>query len=192
MANQQLNAKLVICSVPTRNSSAAQQFYNALLGGNDFAPSLNQQVESYYRPISEDGLTLTVAARQSDRESITCYFAVDNLDEMVKQLQAAGGTVIVNPAPVATTAPSEVKQAYAEVVGQQAPDQAGRWAGMTDPDGNYLALMQLDSATQQQLNAGPAHRRLSQTQVDQLERWKQHGGPAMRAAHSHGGGPHQS
>jgi len=193
MANQQLNAKLVICSVPTRNSSAAQQFYNTLLGGDDFAPSLSQQVESYYRPISEDGLTLTVAARQSDRESITCYFAVDNLDETVKQLQAAGGTVVVNPAPIDTTVPGDVQKAYADVVGQQAPTQAGRFVGMTDPDGNYLALMQLDSATQQQLKAGPANRKLAQSQVDQLDQWKQHGGPAMRAAHGHGGGnPHKS
>jgi len=33
MTNAQLNAKLVICSVPTKNSAAAQQFYNTLLGG---------------------------------------------------------------------------------------------------------------------------------------------------------------
>jgi predicted enzyme related to lactoylglutathione lyase len=188
MANQQLNAKLVICSVPTRNSAAAQQFYNALLGGTDFAPSLNDQLDSYYRPISDDGLTLTVAARQSDREPITCYFAVDNLDETVKQLQAAGGTVVVNPAPVNISAPDQAKQVYAEVVGQPAPDVAGRWVGMTDPDGNYLALMQLDSATQQQLNAGPANRKLSQTQVDRLERWKQRGGPTMHTGHGHNPG----
>lgn len=186
MANTQLNAKLVICSVPTSNTAAAQRFYNTLFGGDDFAPTLNQQVESYYRPISDNGLTLTVAARQSDRQPITCYFAVDNLDEMIKQLEAAGGTVVVNPASVPITAPAEAKQAFAEVVGQQAPDAAGRWVGMTDPDGNYIALMQLDSGTQRQLQAGPENRRLSKTQADQLDRWKQHGGPAMRAGH----GPH--
>ncbi len=96
MANRQLNAKLVICSVPTKNSAAAQQFYNTLFGGADFARTLNDQIESYYRPISEDGLTLTIAARQSDREPITCFFAVDNLNETVEQLEAAGGKVVVN------------------------------------------------------------------------------------------------
>jgi predicted enzyme related to lactoylglutathione lyase len=183
MANQQLNAKLVICSVPTRNSSKAQQFYNTLLGGSDFAPSLNEEVESYFRPISEDGLTLTVAARQSDRESITCYFAVDNLDETVKQLTAAGGTVVVNPAPVAVSGPAQAKQAFADAVGHPAPQTAGRWVGMIDPDGNYLALMQLDSATRRQLNAEPPNRRLSSQQTDRIDRWKQHGGPAMRPGH---------
>jgi hypothetical protein len=33
MATRQLNAKLVMCSIPTTNSAAAQQFYNTLLGG---------------------------------------------------------------------------------------------------------------------------------------------------------------
>lgn len=183
MANTQLNAKLVICSVPTSNSAAAQKFYNTLFGGDDFAPTLNQQVESYYRPISDQGLTLTVAARQSDRQPITCHFAVDNLDEMVKQLEAVGGTVVVNPAPVPVSAPDQAKQAFAQVVGQKPPDVAGRWVGMIDPDGNYFALMELDSGTQRQLQAGPEGRKLSQTQVDQLDRWKQHGGPAMHAGH---------
>ena len=45
MANTQLNAKLVICSVPTSNSAAAQQFYNTLFGGTDFArPSISSRV----------------------------------------------------------------------------------------------------------------------------------------------------
>jgi predicted enzyme related to lactoylglutathione lyase len=181
MANSQLNAKLVICSVPTQNSAAAQQFYNTLLGGDDFARTLNNQIESHYRPISEDGLTLTIAARQNERESITCFFAVDDLDGMVKQLEAAGGKVVVNPAPVSVSAPQEAKKAFADVVkGQQAPDTAGRWAGMIDPDGNYFALLQLDPATQHLLNAAPAGRKLSPGQVKQLDDWKKHGEPAMQ------------
>ncbi len=70
MATRQLNAKLVMCSIPTTNSAAAQQFYNTLLGGDDFARTLNGQIESYYRPISKDGLTLTITARQTDRSYV--------------------------------------------------------------------------------------------------------------------------
>ncbi len=180
MAKAQLNAKLVICSVPTRNSAAAQQFYNTLLGGADFARTLDDQIESYYRPISKDGLTLTIAARQNDREPITCFFAVDNLDETVQQLQAAGGRVVVNSAPVPVSAPEQAKQAYAQAVGQQAPATAGQFVGMIDPDGNYLGLLQLDSSIQKSLNAGPECRTLSPGQVQQLDNWKQHGEGAMR------------
>jgi hypothetical protein len=50
MATQQLQAKLVTCSVPTKNSAAAQKFYNTLFGGQDFARSLNDKFESYFRP----------------------------------------------------------------------------------------------------------------------------------------------
>src|SRR5664279_4196280 len=175
MTHAQLNAKLVICSVPTKNSAAAQQFYNTLLGGDDFARTINDQIESSYRPISKDGLILTIAARQNDREPITCFFAVDNLDETVKQLEAAGGTVVVTSAPVAVSAPDQVKQAFADVVGQNAPATAGNWVGMIDPDGNYLGLLQLDSSTERSLNAGPEGRTLSKAQVQQHDNWKKHG-----------------
>jgi predicted enzyme related to lactoylglutathione lyase len=184
MATRQLNAKLVMCSIPTTNSAAAQQFYNTLLGGDDFARTLNGQIESYYRPISKDGLTLTITARQTDREPLTCFFAVDNLAGTVEQLEAAGGKVVVNSTPVPVSAPELAKQAFAEVVkGQQAPTTAGHFVGMTDPDGNYLGLLQLDSSMQNLLNAQPASRRLSQAQVDQLDNWKQHGDPEMRVTY---------
>jgi len=180
MATKQLAAKLVMCSVPTRDSAAAKQFYNALLGGTDFARTLHAEIESYYRPISKDGLTLTITPRQSERETLTCYFAVDNLDETVEQLQAAGGKVIVGPNPIAVPAPDKAKQAYSKALkGEQPPATAGRWVGMTDPDGNYLALMQLDDSTKKRLQAEPQSRTLSQQQVDELDSWRQHGEPAM-------------
>jgi predicted enzyme related to lactoylglutathione lyase len=180
MASKQLDAKLVICSVPTQNSAAAQEFYNTLLGGKDFARTLNDQVESYYRPISKDGLTLTIAARQNDREGITCFFAVDNLDETVEQLEAAGGKVVVSSTAISVSAPDKAKQAYAKALkGQEAPATAGRFVGMTDPDGNYLGLLELESSLKQRLKAEKASRTLSQDQVDEHDNWKKTGEPAM-------------
>ena len=180
MANTQLNAKLIICTVPTRNSAAAQHFYNTLFGGNDFARTLNDQIESYYRPINEDGLTLTIAARQNDREPITCFFAVDNLDETVKQLEAAGGRVVVNSTPVPVSAPEQAKQAFADAWVYTVPATAGNWVGMIDPDGNYLGLLQLDSSTERSLNAGPEGRTLSQAQVQHHDNWMKHSEGVMR------------
>lgn len=186
MANRQLNAKLVICNVPTQNSAAAQKFYNTLLGGQDFARSLNNSIESYYRPISQDGLTLTIGARQDTRETITCFFAVDNLEETVSQLVAAGGRVVVNQTALRVSGPPEAMSAFegtqqAPAAGQQAQasSEAGSFVTMLDPDGNYLGLMQLDSSTQPLFNAQPEQRMLSQAQVDQLDNWKQHGESLM-------------
>src|SRR6266849_6388644 len=112
MANQKLHAKLVTCTVPTKNSAAAQKFYNTLFGGQDFARSLNDKFESYFRPISQDGLTLSIATRSNDREPITCFFAVDNLDATVSQLVAAGGKVVVNSSALPVSGPSQAIKVF--------------------------------------------------------------------------------
>jgi predicted enzyme related to lactoylglutathione lyase len=182
MVNTQLNAKLVICSVPTKNSTAAQQFYNTLFGGQDFARSLNDTINSYYRPISQDGLTLSIATRQDDREPITCFFAVDNLEETVHQLVAAGGTVVVNSTALTISGPAQAISTYQEGLKGQAAQPStsgGNFVTMLDPDGNYLGLIQLDSSVEPLFNAQPGQRELSQEQVDQLNNWKQHGESLM-------------
>jgi predicted enzyme related to lactoylglutathione lyase len=179
MANQQLKAKLVVCNVPTKNTAAAQAFYNALFGGQDFARSLYDKHESHYRPIHEDGLTLSIAARQNDREPITCYFAVDNLDTAVSQLTAAGGKVVVSAAPMPVSGPPPAVKVFKDAH-PAAPTTAGRFATMLDPDGNYLGLMELESSLQDHFGAKPAQRSLSKPQVDELDNWKQHGEPLMK------------
>lgn len=180
MVNSQLNAKLVICSVPTKNSAAAQQFYNTLLGGQDFGRSLNDKIESYYRPISQDGLTLSIAARQNEREPITCFFAVDNLNETVQQLVAAGGTVVVNSTALDVSGPPQAISTFQEGIKAPASSTStGNFVTMLDPDGNYLGLIQLDSSVQPLFNAQPQQRTLSQEQVNQLNNWKQHGESLM-------------
>ena len=176
--NRQLNAKLVICHVPTHNSANAQKFYNMLFGGDDFARSLNDKIESYYRPIHEDGLTLTIATRQEQREPLTCYFAVDNLDDAVRNLVAAGGKVVVNPTPMPISGSAQAVKVFHEAVAA-ASNTMGRFATMLDPDGNYLGLMQLDDSMQPHFKARPAERMLSKAQVDHLQNWKQQGEPKM-------------
>jgi predicted enzyme related to lactoylglutathione lyase len=178
MANQQLQAKLIACNVPTKNSAAARKFYDALFGGQDFARSLNDKHESHFRPISQDGVTLTIAARQNDREPITCMFAVDNLDETVHQLEAAGGKVVVNPTPMPISGSAQAVKVFHEAVAA-ASNTMGRFATMLDPDGNYLGLMQLDDSMQPHFKARPAERMLSKAQVDHLQNWKQQGEPKM-------------
>ena len=154
MANRQLNAKLVICNVPTKNSGAARKFYNTLFGGQDFARSLNDKIKSFYRPINQDGLTLGIAARQNDREPITCFFAVDNLDATVRQLVAAGGKVVLNSTDLPISGPPQAKKTFDDALtkrGAQPSNSAGRFVTMLDPDENYIGLMQLDNTMQNRL-----------------------------------------
>ena len=182
MANAQLNAKLVFCSVPSSNTQASQTFYNTLLGGNDFARSLNSEFESYYRPISQDGLTLSITTRHDPREPITCFFAVDNLAQTVQQLEAAGGTVVVQPTAAPISGPPQAVSVFENALAAQqvqTSNSAGNFATMRDPDGNYIGLMQLETAMLHIFNAQPAQRVLSQGQVQQLEHWKQQGEALM-------------
>jgi predicted enzyme related to lactoylglutathione lyase len=183
MANQQLKAKLVLCNVPTRHSVNARKFYDTLFGGEDFARSLTDKIESYFRPVSQDGLTMTIIPRQDDRQPITCYFAVDNLDETVRQLEAAGGKLVVKSSALPVSGPQAAVKVHEDAVrshGSQPSNNMGHWATMVDPDGNYLGLIQLDDSAQSHFNARPAGRMLSKEQVDAHEHWKQHGAPLMR------------
>jgi predicted enzyme related to lactoylglutathione lyase len=182
MANLHLKAKLVICNVPTKNSAAARKFYDTLFGGNDFARSLNDKIESYYRPISQDGLTLAVGARQEPREPITCYFAVDDLDTTVHELEAVGGKVVVKSTPMPISGPPAAIKIFDDAnkaKGVQSSHVAGHMATMLDPDGNYIGLLQLQGPTLHSLKAEPTHRTLSAQQGAELDNWKQHGEPLM-------------
>ena len=183
MANQQLNAKLVLCNIPTKNSATARNFYNTLFGGQDLARSLSDKTESYFRPISQDGLTLSIAARSNDREPITCFFAVDNLDDAVRQLVAAGGKVVVNSTSMPISGPPQAIKVFQDAFGAQPgrpSNTMGNFVTMLDPDGNYLGLMQLDDSMQPHFNARPEQRTLSKAQVDRHDHWKQQGEPLMR------------
>jgi predicted enzyme related to lactoylglutathione lyase len=183
MANRQLNAKLVMCGVPTKNSATAQKFYNTLLGGNDFARSLNDKIESCFRPISEDGVTLSIVARQNDREPITCWFAVDNLDDTVRQLEAAGGKVVVKSTPMPVSAPPQAKKFFEDAVtsrGEQPTASSGNFATMLDPDQNYVGLMQLDGPTKTHFRAEATDRVLSAEQVAAHDKWMKQGEPLMK------------
>ncbi len=190
MANQQLKAKLIACNVPTKNMAASRNFYDTLFGGQDFARSLNDKTESYFRPISQDGLTLTVGARWNEREPITCIFAVDNLQETIQQLTAAGGKVVVNPTAMAVSGPPQAVEVFHQSLASGTPGTAGatvassnsmgQFATMVDPDGNYLGLMQVDQSMQAHFKSQPEQRTLSATQIQHLENWKQRGEPAMK------------
>jgi predicted enzyme related to lactoylglutathione lyase len=133
MAAAGIRSKLVICNIPTVDTEAAQKFYGTLLGGGEFAPAPNRE-ESYYRPISPDGIDLTITKRYEELESWTCYFAVDNLERTLEELREAGAEVKLKPTSVA---------------GAGAKGDVGRMAIVLDPDKNSVGLLELtDSGAQ--------------------------------------------
>jgi len=183
MATQQLQAKLVTCSVPTKNSAASQKFYNTLFGGQDFARSLNDKFESYFRPISQDGLTLSIATRSNDREPITPIFAVENLAATISQLEAVGGKVVVASTALPVSGPPQALKTFHDTLAAQKLQPAnslGQWATILDPDGNYIGLIQLEASVQTYFHAGPEHRTLTTAQVSDLDNWKQHGASVIK------------
>ena len=125
-----LRSKLVICNIPTVDSDAAMKFYGTLLGGGDFARAPNKE-ESYYRPISPDGVDLTITKRHEEQEGWTCYFAVDDLERALEELQGAGAKVI---------------QEIMSVDAARGEGDVGRMAIVLDPDKNSVGLLEVTDA----------------------------------------------
>ncbi len=140
MPEGKLKSAIVLCNVPTANSGAAIKFYDTLLGEPGFVPAPVKEVTSFFREISKCGLNLVITDRQDAREMITCYFAVDNLDEALRELKAAGGKEIVRP----TEVPGPDQPTGQGATKNRKPPPTGRMATMLDPDGNYIGLIQLE------------------------------------------------
>jgi len=87
-----LKAKLAFYDVPSSDLDKAREFYGALLGSSlPHAPDPEHKV--LFHPISASGIDLTVHPRE-DRdppEIPIAYFAVDKLDETIRELESRGG-----------------------------------------------------------------------------------------------------
>jgi predicted enzyme related to lactoylglutathione lyase len=167
-----LKAQLVLCNVPSVDTSAATKFYGALLGG-DFARGLNDDVESYFRPISKDGIDMTVTQRFDDQERMTCYFAVDDLDAAIKELQDLGGELVVDPRPVHLSKRAKRYRQEAEKAGFKVGDRVGTMAVFLDPDKNHVGIMQLEEHAQPHFKAGKHAEPLSDEQDREFEEARQ-------------------
>ncbi len=176
MPRAKLKAQLVLCNVPTQNSEAARRFYGSLLGSDDFVRALNDQVESYFRPLSPDGIDMTITQRYEDEERLTCYFAVESLDATLKELEALGGKIVVQPRDV----PIGPKRAFEFYSGQMRrlgvkvrKNVVGRMAVLLDPDGNHVGVMQLEAHAHPHFRLGEFQRPLDPDQVGGLEEARQ-------------------
>jgi len=151
-----LKSKLVICNVPTVNSDAALRFYEALLGSDRFARRSSRN-ETYFHPLSPDGIDLTVTQRMDDREQWTCYFAVENLDQATAELRQLGGEMLFDPIEVAPL--ERFKGAR----------PAGRFTVLLDPDRNPVGLIELSPTGREYYRAGDFQQPLADDQLSALE-----------------------
>lgn len=167
-------AKLIMCNVPSTNIRKARAFYSLLFPDLPLARSLTENVEAYHEPISSDGIQLTITPRQVAEEQITCYFAVDNLDETLNALEKAGGTVVVEAFNLEVGAgemvdyAAQVKQYHPEV--GTATSSIGQSAVVRDPDGNLIGLTQLTTQANWLFKYGSYRTPLAADQVAQHQR----------------------
>jgi predicted enzyme related to lactoylglutathione lyase len=140
-------AKLIQLNVPSTNYRKSRTFYGTLFGDLDFAQSITEQVEAHHQPISSDGIQLTITPRQAEHETITAYFAVDDLNGTLSKLEHAGGVVVREPFTLHIA--SGVFKDYETQVLKNHPeikaltDDIGRAAIILDPDGNLIGLTEL-------------------------------------------------
>jgi len=175
-----LKASLILCNVPTTNSDAARRFYATLLGVDvdDFARGLNDAVESYFVPISDDGVDLTVTQRYVDEERLTCYFAVEDLAGTLEALRDSHGKVVVEPQSV-KVGPERARRFYEEAAkraGVTVGDTVGTMSVLLDPDGNHVGLMQLEEFAQAHFKVGRFAQKLSDDRLEEHTTAREAGG----------------
>ena len=172
MVNSHLSASLIICNIPAHDTKESRRFWGSLLGIEEFARGLNPGIESYFAPISEDGIDLNITQRQQELEGVGLYFAVDNLEETVRRLEELGGKIQYGPAPVAI-GPEEAKREYvkdSKAAGHDVGDSVGTMVVMLDPDRVTFGLIQLADNAREHFRVGVSHRPLELDQLESFEK----------------------
>jgi predicted enzyme related to lactoylglutathione lyase len=170
-----LKAKVVFYDVPASDLDASRKFYGALLGTDEFAPSPTERVKALFRPISADGIDMTLhqkADRPDDPPDVPItYFAVDSLAEAQRELESLGGKVVHPPTdiPLPTGKALENYQRAAKAARHKVGKRIGQALLMLDPDENPLGLVELEAHAAFYFRAGPYHHPLRADQVEGLK-----------------------
>jgi predicted enzyme related to lactoylglutathione lyase len=169
-----LKAKVVFYDVPASNLDASRKFYGALLGTDEFARSPSDRIEAYFRPISADGIDMTLHKKddrpQDPPDIPITYFAVDSLAEAQRELESLGGKVVNGPfeIPLPTGKALEQYQKAAKAARHPIGKRIGEALLMLDPDENPLGIVQLEAHAAFYFRAGPFHTPLRADQVEGL------------------------
>jgi predicted enzyme related to lactoylglutathione lyase len=145
-----MKARLIAVNFPTKNLDASCKLYEALTG-LEAARALSDSVESY-NFVAGNGVYVWLTKPFSEQDTdATAYFAVDDLDEAISVVTAAGGEKIWNEisVPISQTTKSAYAEALREMgVTESLTDQWGRVQLMKDPNGCAIALVEVQPHSQ--------------------------------------------
>jgi predicted enzyme related to lactoylglutathione lyase len=178
-----MDAKLIIINMPSKDTGRARQFYAALLGRDDFARALTEEITVYQRIISSDGIDLNLTLSRWERDTVTAFFAVDDLRATLERLEAAGGQILVPPfpLPVSPRVLDEYRRAWARIdPKEEALDSIGECALVVDPDGNTVGVVQLAHMAHRHFRWGE-YRKPLESEQEEEQRQAQRLGQALEA-----------
>jgi predicted enzyme related to lactoylglutathione lyase len=148
-----MSARLVVCNVPVdaTHSEATLKFYGTLLGRNLIRSlSADKKAARYHAPTSA-GVQLSLGPKISTKETVTCYFAVPDIQVAIRQLEASRGKLLVKPFPLPAIGGGGGGAAAGcsnqEFFGDPAPDM-GSAAIFQDPAGNLVGIIQLNKTAE--------------------------------------------
>ncbi|MBV9786973.1 MAG: hypothetical protein JOZ51_02275 [Chloroflexi bacterium] len=163
-----LRANIVMVNFPSDDIGKSRDFFSRLLG-IELTPALWEQDESYHAPISSDGIDLDINPRHHPQETPTVYFAVDDLDSTLKEVQSNGGKVLWGPEdlPMSQQAAKEYKQIYDEEYrgGPPPTNSLGRGSIILEPGGTQVGLVQLEEHVHEHFSYGRHQKDLTDKQV---------------------------
>lgn len=155
-----LGAKLGIVEIPATDVGGLVDFYHNVLDlSDDFTFARNfSEFESYHFPVSHDGISLQINERTEDDSRPIPWFLVDDLDASIAAVTGNGGSVVDSPFDIVLS--EESYEALVGIYGDQLGGAAdggevfARVAFTTDPEGNEVALMEVDVEGHPHFNDG--------------------------------------
>lgn len=166
-----MNGKLVLINIAANQPQKAQELYADLLGA-PFARSLWDHGESYHGPLSADGVMVTVNPRHHPQETVTPYFAVDNLDAALTDLKKHGVNVAWGPddLPISPKTfglyQASFKKEFPQEASLLSTQSLGKAVLVIDAEGNAVGLVEL--ATHAHVFFKVGQHRASTTHEDHL------------------------
>jgi predicted enzyme related to lactoylglutathione lyase len=173
-------ANLVMVNFPAQNPDSLRDFYEDFLGA-EMARGLHPTEDSWHAPISEDGIDVTINQRHDPSEQVVCYFAVDDLDEALRDAEAKGGRILWGPEDIEM--PDNLLEDYRKAWNEEyreAGVQVGRSMGnaaiVEDPEGTAVGVIELARHARGHFKDGKWRQPLTDKQVRTHEKAKRLGG----------------
>ena len=135
--------QLIAVSYPISDPDKAQDFYGTLMGV-ELARSLTEQVRSWHS-LAAAGVQFVINPKQDPHERPMAHFAVADLDEAIEELELQGGNRVADfDMPVTGRAKDLVEREFKDHgIREPVTNSMGRGAIVADPDGNLVAVIQL-------------------------------------------------